>query len=241
MDNSDLDERYFIDQHVYNCAFCKIRNVKYTIPKALSFNWSPKKICYVYLVQCSSCECVSMHLSFTNLAYFNGNGYTINSKFRDIDSKIIYSRPTSFFTLDESIPPTIRELIAEAEAALQFNLLTGSSASLRKAIYTLVKKEDTIVVNQVTGWTDYTASIKSLKEKFTFISEDLIDTLAEVQGLASNPIHEDAWETWDSKHLRFLIELTKSILNEMYAIPEKKKKAKAKLVALKTDLDPVKK
>jgi hypothetical protein len=239
MDNSELDERYFIDRYVYNCAFCKRRNVAYSIKSQSNFNWDREKVCYVYLVKCSSCNYVSMHLSFEDITTYSG-GLIFKADIKDIDSKLLYSRPTSFFTMNDDIPREIRDLISEAEEALQFNLLTGASASLRKAIYTLVKREETIITNGTTGWTNYTSSIKGLKTKFDFVSEDLIDTLAEVQGLASNPVHEDAWETWDSKNLRFLIELTKSILNEMYVIPKLKERRKASLSALKQRLNPPK-
>lgn len=239
MDDSELDERYFIDRHVYNCAYCKRRNVAYTVQSRHKFDWTNEKECWVIFVSCDSCGNTSMHLSFEDVITYS-NGLNFKASIDDIDSKLVYSRPTSFFTMDSSIHEEIRQLIAEAEEALQFNLLTGASASLRKAIYTLVKKEETIVVNEKTGWTDYTASIKGLKKKFSFVSEDLIDALSEVQGLASNPVHEDAWETWDSKNLRFLIELTKSILNEMYAIPKQKAKRKEALAALKQKLNPPK-
>lgn len=240
MDHSELDEHYFIDQHVYNCPFCKRRNVKYSVIGCVWFNWDVKKPCYAYLVRCDSCELTSMHLSFEDFAYSTGYGYRFKADVKDIDSKLIYSRPTSFFTLNDDIPRAIRELVSEAEESLQFNLLTGASAALRKAIYTLVKTEKTIVANDDTGRTNYTESIKGLKPRFASVSADLINTLAEVQELASNPVHEEAWETWDGPSLRFLIELTKSILNEMYAIPKATERRKAALASLKQKLNPPK-
>jgi hypothetical protein len=41
--------------------------------------------------------------------------------------------------------------------------------------------------------------------------------------MASNQVHEGSWEAWDSKKLRFIIELTKATLHEIYVVPEERK------------------
>ena len=67
-DQSHLDQRYFVDDHVYNCPFCKRRNVMYELTGGpMAFNWSETKTCYIYVVRCRSCEKRSMHLSYTHL------------------------------------------------------------------------------------------------------------------------------------------------------------------------------
>lgn len=243
MDQSELDSKYFIDEYVYNCPFCNRRNVRYTVPTAGSFDWSNDRDCYYFVARCSSCEKRSIHLSFEDMAEYSGSGYRLyppeggeGTPVKTIDELIIYSRPTSFFTIDSSIPKVVRDLIFEAEQALQFNLHTGASASLRKAIYKLVKHEKVIVLNEKSGLTDYAGSIKALKDKFPFVTPELFDAIAEVQGLASNSVHEDEWEAWDSKSLRFLIELSKSVLSEMYVYPMKRKQNHAKLSELKKNV-----
>jgi transcription elongation factor Elf1 len=142
-DRSDLDKKYFIDEEVYNCPFCNRRNVVYTIKDNFKFDWSDNKTCCVYLVECSSCKKVSMHLSYSqiiDLSKWYGNKRQFKRNI-DIDSQIFYSAPTSFFVIDSRIPRDLRELITEAEGCLKMNYLTGASACTRKAIYELLVLE----------------------------------------------------------------------------------------------------
>lgn len=220
-DDSHLDDRYFVDEDTFNCPFCRRRNVPYFVKDSGTFNWSRGKNCYFFTAKCSHCQRKTFHLTFDDelIGDYSGSRYRVQLDEGSVmDDLIIYSRPTSFFTLDESIPEVVRGHISEAEQSLQFNLLTGSSASLRKAIYSLLKKEETIVLNEATNRTDYSASIVALRAKFSFVDASLFETLGQVQGLTSNNVHEDAWESWNSTSLRFLIELTKSILTEMYVV-----------------------
>lgn len=242
MDLSHLDKKYFIDEDVYNCPFCKRNNVKYSMVGYFRFDWSGNKECFGYLVQCSSCRKTSLHLSYQDFRvhqytsrigessnYFNVSG--------EIDSKIFYSRPSSYFTLDNRIPDKIRQLIFEAEQSRQANLLVGASACLRKAVYELIRYEKTAVKNGETGRTDYEASIKKLKEKFMNVSPELFDALSNVQEMTSDSLHEESWEAWDSPKLRFLIELVKSILEEIYVFPDEKKKRLGILGQLKSTFE----
>jgi hypothetical protein len=59
-DDSHLDERYFIDEHVYNCPFCKRRHVAYLVSDYFVFDWTRTKKCHVYFVRCGSCSKVSL-------------------------------------------------------------------------------------------------------------------------------------------------------------------------------------
>jgi transcription elongation factor Elf1 len=120
-DQSHLDRKYFVDQYKYNCPFCNRRHVSYRIDEHFMFNWTTTKQCFVYLVQCSSCVHRSMHLSYEFLlgrdAYVREDSHE-PLRFEteaDIDSKIFYSVPTSFFVMDERIPRVIRELVSEAD------------------------------------------------------------------------------------------------------------------------------
>ncbi len=241
MDLSHLDKKYFVDGDVYNCPFCKRNNVKYSMVGYFRFDWSGNKECFGYLIQCSSCDKTSLHLSYQDLRaqqytsrigsgnYFSGVG--------EIDSKIFYSRPSSYFTLDNRIPDKIRQLIFEAEQSRQANLLVGASACLRKAVYELIKHEAITVKNEKTGRTNYGASIKKLKEKFSNVSPELFDALSNIQEMASDPLHEESWEAWDSPKSRFLIELVKSILDEVYVLPDEKKKRLGILGQLKSTFE----
>ena len=223
MDLSHLDKKYFIDPHIYNCPFCKRNNVSYSLIDTFSFHWGEYKTCYGYIVQCNSdgCEKTSMHLSFQELRRSIHSDQFMDGL--DIDAALFFSQPTSYFVLDSRIPEKVRELIYEAENSRKSNYLVGASACLRKAIYELIEHEKSIIKNQKTGHADYQESIKNLKTKFPNVASELFDALGHVQEMASDNVHEGSWEAWDSPKLRFIIELTKATLHEMYVVPEERK------------------
>jgi len=217
---SYLDKKYFIDQYVYNCPFCNRRNVSYTIISKGKFNWNNAKECFHCKVKCLSCEKVSMHLSFEDIArdHFDPmTKYTFHFfEEIDIDSKIFYSVPTSFFVIDSRIPRIIRELITEAEGCLNMNFLTGASACMRKAIYELT------IEGEAEG-DDYESKIKSLKSKYQSIEPEFFDILVAIQDMTSDKIHEQSWDKWDSANLKLIIETLKNILYEIHVSPKEKK------------------
>ena len=236
MDLSHLDKKYFIDAHKYNCPFCKRNHVSYSLQQTTDFDWAEKKKCFVYIVACNSCGKESLHFSYEDIRERDQYGSS-RSRFRDkidIDSKMFFSQPSSFFALDERIPREIRELIFEAEKSRQANLLVGASACLRKTIYELLVYEKAIVKNQKTGRADYQASIKNLKTKFSSVAPELFDALGDIQELASDNVHEGSWEAWDSSKLRFIIELAKATLHEIYVVPEERKERLGVLSQMKS-------
>ncbi len=230
MDLSHLDKKYFIDAHIYNCPFCKRNNVVYELVDHFEFHWGANKICHGYIVRCESegCGKTSMHLSFKELreSYVQYNRVYYRDKFIDgidIDAVLFFSQPTSYFVLDNRIPEKVRELIYEAENSRKSNFLVGASACLRKAIYELLEYEKSIVKNPKTGYADYQESIKFLKQKFPNVASELFDAFGHIQEMVSDNVHESSWEAWDSTKLRFIIELTKAILHEMYIVPKERK------------------
>ena len=225
MDLSHLDQKYFIDPHKYNCPFCKRNHVSYDLINTEHFDWTDTKKCAVHFVRCNSCQKISLHFTFNEIRTKGQyNSYLSSfSKNADIDGALFFSQPSSFFALDERIPREIRELIFEAEKSRQANLLVGASACLRKAIYELLVYEKAIVKNAKTGHADYQASIKNLKTKFPSVAPELFDALGDIQELASDNVHEGSWEAWDSPKLRFIIELAKATLHEIYVVPEERK------------------
>ena len=218
-DQSYLDKKYFIDTYVYNCPFCNRRNVSYRIIYLFKFDWTNNKECFEYIVQCTSCGKISIHLSFEQIPTLTYRGeiewYRFNSDVNDIDGKIFYSVPTSFFVMDERIPKIIRELITESEGCLKINFLTGASACMRKAIYEL------LVIEKAEG-TDYESKIKSLKKKHTESDPALFDILSHIQDMTSDKIHEQSWDKWNSKYLKLIIETLKTILHDIYVLPKVK-------------------
>lgn len=225
MDHSHLDKKYFIDPHIYNCPFCKRNNVSYSLINTEQFDWTDTKKCAAHFVRCNSCQNVSLHFTFIEiLAKDQYNRITGGfAKDIDIDSKLFFSQPSSFFVLDDRIPREIRELMFESEKARQANLLVGASACLRKAIYELLVYAKAIIKNVKNEHVDYQESIKKLKTKFPNVAPELFDGLCDIQEMASNFVHEGSWKAWDSSKLRVLIELTKATLHEMYVVPEERK------------------
>lgn len=113
-DQSHLDDRYFVDQYVYNCPFCNRRNVAYSLTGAVGFDWTPDKPCTIYLILCRSCKNTSMHMSFDELEYFfveqdRGGRRLYQFKIKSgedageiLDRAFFSSLPTSFFVLDKT-------------------------------------------------------------------------------------------------------------------------------------------
>jgi hypothetical protein len=213
-DRSHLDLKYFIDCHIYNCPFCNRRHVTYTLKWTSAFDWTDTKKCHVYFVECRSCSNQSMHLSFEDVAYVDRNGHHY-FKPVDLDSVIFYSVPTSFFVLDKRIPVVIRELITEAEGSRKMNFLTGASACARKAIYEFL-------VHEKAEGDHYEDKIRSLKSRFAGIDPTLFDVLGHIQDMTSDKVHEQSWPKWDSQHLTLIIETLKTVLHEVYVVPQER-------------------
>lgn len=228
-DQSHLDLQYFVDSRKYNCPFCNRRHVSYRLTTFQhSFDWTAGKKCYVYLVQCESCSHTSMHLSFEKLPLQDtnySNAYYFATNIDDLDSQFFYSVPSSFFVMDDRIPKAIRELITEAESCKKMNFLTGASACARKAIYELLVKEKAV-------GDSYEDKIKSLKDKFSSVDEELFDVLGHIQSMTSDKVHEQSWPKWDAKNLTLIIETLKAVLHEVYVVPEEKKGRAAKIQQL---------
>lgn len=217
-DKSDLDKKYFVDDTVYNCPFCNRRNVAYHVIEDFAFDWSADKTCFLYLVECSYCDKTSMHLSYENIL---DKSRIIQRHFPfkkdiDIDTVIFYSVPTSFFVIDSRVPRILRELITEAEGCLKMNYLTGASACTRKSIYELLDLE------RVEG-PHYEGRIKSLKKKYPDSDPTLFDILVHIQDMTSEKVHEQSWDKWDSSNLKLLLETIKTVLYEIYVLPQLKR------------------
>lgn len=229
-DFSNRDKRYFVDATVYNCPFCNRNHVPFNLKECFEFDWTETKECYGFITECSFCKNRSMHLSFTDFVSFSQKDRKFYLKItEDIDDEIFYSVPTSFFVLDERIPSVIRELITEAEGCLKMNYLTGASACTRKAIYEL------LILQKAKG-TDYEAKIKFLKDEWPQVDPILFDVLSHIQDMTSDKVHEQSWPKWQSGHLKLIIETLKTILDEIYVIPEMKKERSIHVQQLREQL-----
>ncbi|MGD0331342.1 MAG: hypothetical protein ABSB40_13010 [Nitrososphaeria archaeon] len=231
MDQSQLDQLYFIDKYVYNCPFCNRRNVNYHVIGKHSFDWTDDKQCFVYFTKCSSCGNTSMHLSFTgiSISYIRPDLAIFNLEDVSIDDYFFYSVPTSFFVLDKSIPKVFRELITEAEGCLKSNFLTGASACTRKVVYELALKEKAEGGN-------YEDRIKSLKAKRPDVDSTYFDTLLAIQKVTSDKVHEQSYDGWQSKHLRVILSALREILREMYVVPMLKEQKRKEILKLQEEV-----
>lgn len=237
-DQSELDKRYFIDEYVYNCPFCNRRNVAYFVASRNHFDWAEEKPCHAYFVECESCECRSMHLTFEDLDIFHYATVGKRSKWRFqppaddegfLDEAFFYSVPTSFFVLDERVPRNLRELLTEAEGCLKSNFLTGSSACARKIVYELAIREEASGDN-------YDERIKSLKKKHPNIEPTFFDTLLTIQQVTSSKVHENSYDGWQAKHLRIILASISEVLHELYVVPAIRKDRRESILSLKSDL-----
>ncbi len=237
-DQSHLDERYFVDEHVYNCPFCNRRHVSYLIYGIQSFDWAQNKKCYVYFVRCSSCGSRSMHLSYEELDTYWVDKIYRNRRFefsndedipKLIDDFFFYSVPTSFFALDQRIPKILRELLTEAEGCLKSNFLTGASACARKIVYEMTSTEKFDGRN-------YEDRIKSLKQKYPGVEQTYFDTLLTIQQVTSSKVHENSYDGWNSRHLRLILASLREMLHEIYVVPALREDKRKSILKLKEEL-----
>ena len=238
-DQSHLDERYFVDENVYNCPFCNRRHVSYSIYGKQRFDWTQDKECYVYFIHCHSCAGRSMHLSYENLhTYDFAYGRRTNWRFSLsdnadipglIDDFFFYSVPTSFFVLDQRIPKIFRELLTEAEGCLKSNFLTGASACARKIVYEMTSTE------KFDG-SGYENRIKSLKKKHPEVEQTYFDTLLTIQQVTSSKVHENSYDGWNSKHLRLILASIREMLHEIYVVPALREDKRKSILKLKEEL-----
>jgi hypothetical protein len=237
-DESHIERKYFIDGKRYNCPYCNIRSIQYGIYDHGDFDWTRTKKCFYFTVTCSHCEKESLHLSFYKLALTNSRfcsppkqdlpnvaGYQPilknGAEIQELDDAFFYHQPTSFFTIDSRIPEVIRELISEADGCLKMNYLVGGSGCLRKAIYELLRLQE-IPKEENSRPLSYEDRIKKFKIKFPLISASFFDTLATIQDMTSDTVHENSWESFDSSQLHLFIDVTKEILCEIYVIPDER-------------------
>ena len=234
-DDSYLDDRYFIDRHVYNCPFCNRRHVLYSVIMNWNFDWTDNKKCYIYLVECHSCEKRSMHLSYTDIeiniyrTVGNRNYYRFNEEFEkveDPDELFFYSVPTSFFIQDQRIPRILRELMTEAEGCLKGNFLTGASACTRKIVYELG------IIQKAEG-ANYEERIKSLKTINSSLDPTYFDTLLTIQQVTSDKVHEESYDGWQSKHIRLILSSLNEILHEIFVAPAILEEKRANIIKMK--------
>ena len=181
-----------------------------------------------------------MHLSFRALElygpYESDDRYQFLLSYSErssesLDDLFFYSVPTSFFVLDERIPPILRELLTEAEGSLKSNFLTGASACARKIIYELGS------LQEVDG-DNYEDRIKSLKKAHPEVEPTYFDTLLTIHQVTSSKVHENSYDGWQSQHLQIILATLREILHELYVVPALRDDRRQSILALKEELLP---
>lgn len=229
-DLSELDKRYFIDDHVYNCPFCNRRNVFYHRMDRGSFDWSASKSAFFYVIGCSSCKKQSFHLSFIDLPVQSGTlRFDMSELKKPLDDCFFYSVPTSFFVTDDRIPRVLRELLTEAEGCLKSNFLTGASACARKLVYELAAREKAVGDN-------YDDRLKSLKQVRPDLDPVYVDSLLTIQQVTSSKVHEESYNGWSAGHLRLILATLHEILTALYVLPAVREQKRRDILALRSEV-----
>jgi hypothetical protein len=251
-DQSHFDQKYFIDRYKYNCPYCNRKSVTYSVVASFSFDWSNESAVYGYRVKCGGdlCQKTSLHLSkhhislsgskFWSVGLEEGDDYDEYSiqelpEGVDLDSLFFYHQPTTFFTIDSRVNEKIRKLIAEAEGCSKMNYLVGASGCLRKAIYELLKIEQIPDKDEQKNEIPYADRIKVLKTKYPTVPPEYFDALSNIQGMTSKQLHEGDWKPFDQKSFRFLVEISKEVLAEIYVRPQEKSSVLQKILSLKPE------
>lgn len=256
-DKSFKDRKYFIDQHTYNCPFCKRNNVKYSIVDKGDYDCDLEQKMYFYIIECSDCEKKSFHLTKYCLAPHQGRNADYPNRFPDpieqldgeknrkkiikndieideLDDVFIFHQPNSSFTIDPRINTKIREQLIQSKDCLNSNFLTGATACLRKAMYRLLKLEK--ISEKEPGndtFIKHEERIEMLKKKHPQIDSDLLDDLKSIQCITSIELHENDYPDFSGKDLKLLQEVFKEVLYELYVAPEEKKLRKTRINALR--------
>jgi hypothetical protein len=151
----------------------------------------------------------------------------------ELDDAFFYHSPSESFTIDQRIPNKIKEPLAEAQQCLKNNFLTGASGCLRKAIYKMLQDQKIPERDEGQNLLKYEERIEHLKKQTPRVDEDLINYLKAIHILTSTELHENDWEDYDAPNLRFLIEITKDVLYEIYVLPDEKNKRREQISELK--------
>lgn len=262
MNNSDLNNKYFIDDKAFNCPFCGLRNTEYTILAILEHDLSMTKKGKIIFVRCNRCKKISVHFAPYDISYTCNTGeigvYSVGELYSlqhisfhnsknddspfdvDLDSKIYHSIPSSFFTMDERIPKKMRQLVDEAQECKKANLKIGASACLRKLIYTLLSDQlnkkagkENVSLKDL-GYEHYSDCIKDFKEYHPNLTV-FIEPLEDITGITSDQVHENSWDEISSKDIEICLVSIKDLLDELYVQPAILKERRDAILKMKEE------
>src|SRR3989344_2996275 len=261
MDPKEFENRYFIDAHRFNCAFCHVRSIGFIVIKRVSFDWLKDKNANAYFVKCLGCQKVSIHLSYSIFNYIesnpenafirppmqrgNDNGFPVT---RYLSPKGEIKVDDDFYNngdiLDEYFfyhhPSS--PFFVDPEVPPEIRSLIDEADGCRNQNFligasgVLRKAIYEFLLDQKVGGANYEEKIKGLKEKYPKAQEEIFDALVGIQDLTSNALHEDElgnWEPWKSKDFHYVMQVVKAAMYEVYTSPKRSKDWLNKINAIK--------
>ena len=98
-----------------------------------------------------------------------------------------------------------------------------------KIIYELALREG------ATG-DSYEDRIRSLKSLKSEVDPTYFDTLLTIQQLTSDKVHEEAYDQWESAHLRLMLAALIEVLHELFVEPQDRKARRQAILDLKGEI-----
>lgn len=261
MDPKEFENKYFIDAHRFNCAFCHVRSIGFIVIEYVSFDWLKDKNAYAYFVKCLGCEKISIHLSYSIFPY---NESYLEDTFIDPPSQkvsdnglpaIRYLSPKGEIKVDKNFynNGTILDeyffyhhpsspFSVDPEVPSEIRNLIDEADGCRKQNFlvgasgALRKAIYEFLLDQKVKGNNYQEKIKALKAKYPKAQEEIFDALAGIQDLTSNALHEDElgnWEPWKSENFNYVMQVVKATMYEVYTSPKRSKDWLIKINAIK--------
>lgn len=255
MNNSFIEENYFIDEDKYNCPFCHNRGIKYVVLAVAEFDESNNKKLKAVFVECSHCHKVSMHIIKNNDIKIDYNVMVLSSNCKEfntyaarhynsttVESCTVYrsSRDNEIYPICEdnsiilSIPTSFFTIDERIPKVLR-DLIHESEKCIQNNCLTgasacIRKAIYEFLVKENAQGDSYDEKMKSLKGKYMMVDDDHIDILVNIQGIMCDKVHEASInQNFTSQEAKAYLELLKTIFNQVYVIPQELKEQKNKV------------
>ena len=257
-DQSEYELSYFLDGEKYNCPFCNMHSVVYTVTDNQEIDWDNEKKVYVYYVLCGNNKCLktSIHLSYYNWKTLNHKMYTGNER---IDNPFTES-PNNIMDMIEVEEDKLAGVLLYPETPLDsfffyhhptsfFTIDERIPAPIRKLVDEAEGCKEMSFMTGASGslrraiykflkeqkaeGEEYPDKIKWLKTKYSFVDSEYFDALLTIKKMSDQDMHEDDWKPFKPNDFNYLIASVKRILAEVYVRQEVNKKWLAKINEMK--------
>ncbi len=264
MDPKEFENKYFIDAHRFNCAFCHVRSVGFFVTELTTFDWLIDKSAYAYFTRCSGCYKTSIHLSHALFAFNESRRGEIfeippqkyinphnSSTIRYLTPKGDLKEDVKFYSNGEMLDDYFfyhhpsSPFSVDPEVPAKIRSLIDEADGCRKQNFlvggsgALRKAIYEFLLDQKVSGDSYEEKIKALKIKYPKAEEAIFDALFGIQNLTSNALHEDElgnWEPWKSKDFSYVMQVVKAAMYEVYTSPKRSKDWLAKINAIKKSI-----